>query len=502
MLTALPCVLLSNFKNRRMKQRKYIGYLLVVAVFAGVGCSKMTDDNIDPNNPSVDRATPQLLLPSAIMSAAGQIGGEYAITGGLWAQYYTQSAFASQYRTIDAYSMVSSDNNIAYRELFRNALVDLKKIQDLSTESENWPFYLMATVMKVYSYQVLVDLYDMVPYSEALSAGTNLQPKFDDGYSIYTGLLGELNDALAKSYNIDLTPTDAVSDILFGGDMEQWGRFANTLKLKIYLRMINAKPAEAQQGVTELYTSNAPFLETGAGITTYEDRPNYSNPFYEQNIRRLNTNDNLRASVTFVSWLQKNNDPRIVSYFGSANPGAIHQGDYTSNNPAYGAAAVFVQHATDPVWFISKAESYLLQAEARVRYFGGADAKALYDAGVTAAFAQLNLTPGNLLTGAYAFPEGGTLEQKQEAISVQKWASFPGTHDLEGFFEQNRTGYPKYSPVYSTNGAYVPGQLVYSANGVTGGLFPKRLLFPEIERSRNINTPPEKPLTEKVWWAK
>ncbi|NII26952.1 SusD/RagB family nutrient-binding outer membrane lipoprotein [Pseudoflavitalea sp. X16] len=484
-----------------MKRRKYIICLLIMVV-AGTGCSKITEDNIDPNNPSVENATPQLLLPSAFMATAGQIGGEYAITGGLWAQYYTQSAFASQYRTIDAYSMVSSDNNIAYRELFRGALIDYKKIQDLTTASENWPFYLMATIMKVYTYQVLVDLYDRVPYSEALSGSANLQPKFDDGYSIYTGLLAEINDALTKEYKVTLNTTDAVSDIIFEGDMDQWERFANTLKLKMYLRMINAKPTEAQQGVTDLYSNNAPFLETGAGITSYEDRPNYSNPFYEQNIRRLNTNDNLRASVTFVSWLQKNNDPRIVSYFGSATPGAIHQGDYASNNPAYGAAAVFVQHATDPVWFISKAESYLLQAEARARYFAGAGAKALYDAGVTAAFEQLGLTPGTLLTGAYIFPDGGTIEQKQEAISTQKWASFPGTHDLEGFFEQNRTGYPKYSPVYSTSPAYVAGQLVYSANGVTGGLFPKRLLFPEIERSRNINTPAEVPLTEKVWWSK
>jgi len=485
----------------KLFQKYYIGFLLLASgVLAG--CSKITEDNIDPNNPSIDKATPQLLLPSAFMCSAGQIGGEYAITGGLWSQYYTQSAFASQYRTIDAYNMVSSDNNIAYREVFRNALIDYKKIQDLSKEASNWPFYLMATVMKGYTYQVVADLYDQVPYSEALTGSSNLQPKFDDGYSVYTGILSEINDAMSKNYKVSLSPTDALSDIIFGGDMNQWERFANTLKLKMYLRMVNAKPSEAQQGVTALYSANAPFLETGAGITTFQDRPNYSNPFYEQNIRRLNTNDNLRASYTFVSWLRKNNDPRVVSYFGSANPGTIHQGDYTSNNPAYASAAVFVQHATDPVWFISKAESFFLQAEARARYYAGAGAKALYDAGVTAAFAQLNLTPGGLLTGAYAFPDGGTLEQKIEAISTQKWASFPGTHDLEGFFEQNRTGYPKNSPVYSTAGTYVPGQFVYSANGVTGGLFPKRLLFPEIERSRNINTPAEEPITKKVWWAK
>jgi hypothetical protein len=283
--------------------------------------------------------------------------------------------------------------------------------------------------------------------------------------------------------------------------MDNWERFANTLKLKMYLRMVNAKASEAEQGIKALYAANAKFLETGAGITVFEDKPNYSNPFYEQNIRRLNTTDNLRASETFVSWLRTNNDPRIVKYFGSTNPGTMHQGDFTNTTPAYGTSAVFIQSATDPVWFISEAESYFMQAEARERYFAGAGAKVLYDAGVTAAFAQVNLTPGALLTGIYAYPSGGTFQQKLEAIIVQKWASFPGTHDLEGFFEKNRTGYPRTSPVYSTDASYVPGRLVYPKNGVTGGVFPKRFLFPDIERARNQNTPAELPITTKVWWS-
>ncbi|PWT95417.1 MAG: SusD/RagB family nutrient-binding outer membrane lipoprotein [Bacteroidetes bacterium] len=482
--------------------KKYlIQYTVALALVSGIGCSKITDYNIDPNNPPVTAATPQLLLPSAVMSSAGQIGGEYAIIGGMWSQYYTQSAFASQYRNIDAYSMVSSDNNTAYQELYRSALSDYKKVQELSTEIQDWRFYFMATIMKAYTFQVLADFYDKIPYTEALGGSTNLQPKFDDGYTVYEGLLGEINDALSKDFkSVPLNSNDAKTDLIFGGDMDQWERFANTLKLKIYLRMVNAKASEAQQGIEALYAANAKFLETGAGITSFQDKPNYSNPFYEQNIRRLNTPDNLRASETFVSWLKLHNDPRIVNYFGSTNPSTINQGDYSNPDPALGAAAVFVQHATDPVWFISAAESYFMQAEARERYFGGAGAEELYNSGVKAAFAQFNLDPGTLLTGDYKYPSG-TFDEKLEAIIVQKWASFPGTHDLEGFFEKNRTGYPKTSPVYSTAPTYIPGQIVYSNNGVTGGLFPERMLFPNIERSRNINTPAEVPVTTKVWWA-
>ena len=86
---------------------------------------------------------------------------------------------------------------------------------------------------------------------------------------------------------------------------------------------------------------------------------------------------------------------------------------------------------------------------------------------------------------------------------MQKWVSDAnGCHALEGFFDQQRTGIPKISSVYSTDSGYVPGEWVYSLNGVTTGkAFPKRLIFPETEYSTNINTPPEVPLTTPVWWG-
>ena len=162
-----------------------------------------------------------------------------------------------------------------------------------------------------------------------------------------------------------------------------------------------------------------------------------------------------------------------------------------------------MQKPTDPVIFISAAESYFLQAEARERYFGGAGAKALYDAGVLAAFSAVGQNGTAFVNGVYAYPTG-TLDQKIEAISTQKWASFPyGVHFIEGFFEKQRTGYPRTSAVYSTDASYVPGQFVVSKNSVLpSGQLPRRFAFPDVEVSRNKNTPTLVPITTPVWWAK
>lgn len=103
--------------------------------------------------------------------------------------------------------------------------------------------------------------------------------------------------------------------------------------------------------------------------------------------------------------------------------------------------------------------------------------------------------------GVYAYPAAGTFDQKLEVIITQKWVSMAGTKQgLEAFFERNRTGIPKESPVEATDDTYVPGQVTFPVEGVTGGLYPKRLLFPDTERSRNPNTPAQEPITKPVWW--
>ena len=488
---------------------KYTTLMLSAVMLLSFGCKKNLDVNTDPNNPLIENATPEVLFPSAVMSTAGTVGGQFTIIGGLWSQYYTQANASNQYKTIDSYNLTKTDYNRDYDELFSGALADYQLAIQKAQATSDWRYNLMATVMKAYSYEVLVDLYDKVPYSEAFQGSANLQPKFDDGDAIYTALLAEIDAALAKDYtSVPLNATQQTTDFMFKGDMDLWTKFANTLKLKMYLRMVNAKPAVAQAGITALYTSGAEFLSTDAGIASWDGTPDNSNPFYEYNIRRLNVATNLRASRTFVNFLTANNDPRLRTYFNTLAPVAMIQGDYTATaaeQPTYASATTFFQTATQPTWFITAAESYLMQAEALERYYGGAGAKAAYDAGLAAAFAQSGQPIGTLGSTFYAYPTAGTFEEKLELIITQKWVSFAGTHDLESFFEQQRTGYPTTTVLADadkTRGAFTRPQLVYSRNGVTAGAFPRRLVWPASTRDRNKNAPAEVPLTTKVWWAK
>jgi hypothetical protein len=482
---------------------KTIGILVLMLTF---GCTKITNINVSPNNPPLSTATPDILFPSGVASSAARIGGELNILGGFWSQYYTQFTLANQFKTIDSYNLTKNDLNGDYDELYAGALEDYQLAITQATAKGQWNYVLMSTVMKAYTLEVLADLYDKVPYSQAFLGQANTQPAFDNGHDVYVGLIKEIDAALAQNYNVPLA--NKATDFVFNGSMIKWAQFANTLELKMYLRMINAYPADAQAGVAKLY-ANPNFLSVNAGMNIFVNTPNKDNPFYEYNIRSLNTTTNIKASTTFVSFLTATADPRTTPLFGKANPVSINQGDYNGTNPTYSGATNPVQTPTDPVWFMSAAESHFLQAEALQRYYAGVGAKAQYLAGIDASFADNGVSSTTAtaatFTAASLNPNVNfdLSTDKIQTIITQKWVSLAqGCHTLEAFFDQERTGYPLISAVYSTSGSYVPGQWVYSLNGVTANkLFPKRLIFPKDESDRNINTPAQVPLTTKVWWG-
>lgn len=467
---------------------------LITALFLLVSCDETFDINRDPDALPPGQAN-STILPAGIAGLAAAQGSYYAIIGGFWSQFWTQNNTSNQYKDVDSYSIGTNDYQAGYTAMY-DALNDIRTVKAQAQAEGNWNYYLMATVLEVEASQVLTDLYDAIPYSEANNVSI-LQPKFNTGKETYDLMIADLKLALSKNLSTSVGDAPGADDFIFGGNMTNWTKFGNTLLLKLHLRLTEVDPTLAQSGITTLINSGAAFLDVDAAMTQFEDAADRSNPLYETDRRQLNTTLNLRASKTLYSYLQTNADPRLSKYYGAGNPN--NQGDF--ENTATGLSLVTLSPTT-PVFFISKEESNFLQAEALVRYYGGAGAQAKYDAGVTAAmtrFGATNAATFLAVGGKYAFPATGTAAQI-EAIITQKWiASFPG-NGYESFIEQNRTGYPKVSTVAQTSETYVPGQFAVSVENVTGGKFPKRVILPNNVKSRNPNAPALKAITEPVWW--
>jgi hypothetical protein len=484
----------------------FFGLFLLMSV---ISCDDFLDINTDPNNPSVVPAT--LTLPTAQMKLATVLNGDYAVVGGIWAQHWTQSHVASQYRDEDRYALTNLDYQVPWRELYAGALVDLKKIEAEALSTENWNLYLQAVSLTAYTYQILVDWYDAVPYTEALGGENGVtSPVYTPGNEIYADLLTRIDNALSK----DLSGpgvTHIPSDLVFGSLDEEdqvnaWVQFANTLKLKMWLRQTYVNNSGAQAAISTLL-ANGNFLTMDAKIDVFVDLPDQSNPLYESNVRQLNVATNLRGSRTLISWLQENGDPRLDAYFlpGTSGHYGLWQGWFEAPTTVVSEQQpdVAILDPTRPVYLFSADEVLFMLAEAHARYGDQALAKQYYDEAVTSACTRVGVDCASFVApgGLYEYPNG-TLAENIEAIIMQKWASLVD-RGYEAFWDQNRTCVPAVSAFPAFDDNVIPGTLTYSVGGTTSnGQFPKRLIFPESERNTNTNIPTEVPITVPVWWAK
>ncbi len=460
-------------------------------------CETDLDINSDPDLLSPDQIPMAAEVPTAITGVATAAGTYFAIPGGLWSQFFTQSAVANQYRTVDDYSMTNSHAFVTdgWSQIF-DALTDIRNVKANALAEENWNYYLIACTMDAYASQLLADFYESIPYSEANDPAI-LNPVFQTSQEVYDLIVADLTNALAQ--NLDDSPVENApgdEDFIFAGDMTKWTQFANTILLKLHLRQSNARPTVAQDGIVALINSGASFLDDDAAITQYVDEANRSNPLYENERRQLNVGTNLRASSTLGTFLESNNDSRLAEYYDGNT--FQEQGDFEDGSSD---ASLPILNADDPFYFMTKAESKFLQAEARVRYLSGTGAQTLYEEGVTAAFERWELDASTFIAGVYAYPNG-TDEQNIQAIILQKWVDlFPGS-GFESFIEQNRTGYPAVSTVPTSDTGYTPGELTYSVEGTTSGDLPRRFEYPLEEIQRNSNAPTSIiDITQKTWYA-
>lgn len=479
-------------KNIFKKYKLY--HLLVVGLFMTTSCDYDLDINKDPDALTPDLLTMSTELPASTLGIVGAAGSPFALVGGFWSQYWTQSAVANQYKTIDNYGLNSSAGVISFAWFgMYDALLDTRNIKANALASENWNFYLISTTLEAYAFQILVDFFGDVPFTEACNSAI-INPKFDTAESIYDALATNLKEALAKDLSTSSkleVPSDK-NDVLFEGDMDKWTEFANTLLLKIYLRQSEIRPTVAQEGIVALFANTSTtFLTSSAAITKFEDSDSRSNPLYESNIRQQNVSSNLRASATMGNYLMGNSDPRLAKFYDGTTFQV--QGDF-ENSANTGTESVVISNATDPFNFISLAESKFLQAEGKVRYMSGIGAKVLYDAGVTASFTQWELQDDAALktllasAGAYEYSESETTDSKIALIITQKWiSSFPG-NGYESFFEYNRTGHPNI--------------FTYSVEGITESKkFPRRLVYPLNEFQRNSNAPAQNTsIVDDAWY--
>jgi hypothetical protein len=510
---------------------KYIGLIASVSMLVFTGCKKdFFDINESPNSPKTIKLNE--VLPTAELAIGQAIGNDLKIGGGMWAQYWGQNFNASQYKSYDQYNISAETQRAAWNLLYNDALTDLNLIIDQGTTEGKPNYVAVATILKAYNFQVLTDAYGDIPFSEAGKGAEGiLSPKYDSQKDVYNGIIDMLKGGIAK---IDLASdvTPGSDDLIYGGNMDRWQKFGNTLLLKIYLRLSNVDPAKAQAGIAELQAANVLFLDntdanllkTGsetAKIDYYVTGGN-TNPLYASYVALGNTR-NLVANATAVKAFSALSDARLTvlytpasgttyvgipnGYLGIDNTGGFPKAPSALSYPgAITGADPDAASATAPVILLSDYESNFLQGEAIERGWltSPYTAEDYYFYSIQLSFASLGLNadgtdPTSDFSVYIAQPQVdyASSADKLQAIYFQKWYAMCGTQNFEAWTEGRRTGY-----IESNMGNFGAGKFFSRSLTAGSNALPARMLYPLTEVTRNAKFPGQKPLSEKLWWAK
>jgi len=524
-----------------------------VSLLIFTGCKKWRDVNKNPNNP--EQVSIPLLLPSAQAGIAQQLGGKFQIAGGFWSQYWTQFPSASQYQSFDQYIPDGTDIDNAWTDLYSDALTDLEQIIRKGGNEKN--YIAIAKILKGYTYQLLTDQFDDIPFTEALQgeSGGITSPHYDKQEVVYNGII-----AMVKEGMSEIDPAAAhpgKDDLIYGGDMDAWIKFGNTLLLRVYMRLSERAPAMAQAGIAELYANGVGFIEEGgtAKIAYSSDPGNYNPMYSEINNAVIANRLNIIASSTAMDSFLANNDPRVAAFyfangaFKGNKQGAYEgaSGTFSMPGSAVGGNITDVDgSAAAPVIFLSDYESLFLQAEAAVRGWGTGNDAELFQRAVAANFTaygaaimdavgsvfspviadsvstptggfpvnipfSLNYAITTYLEGDGSILNEGDYFLEGEPVSItppSNWGSYP-----TGGSNADKLKYISTQKWFSMCGnqsieawtewrrtGYPNFFVVSVASRIAPGAFPRRFLYPDREATNNLNFPGQSAITKSVWW--
>ena len=428
--------------------------IFLAIIFTLISCDNFGDMNQNPNAPTSIQNNPELLLTSICRKVPNTLVDFAWEQGNLMGQYYARIVFTE----FDLFQW--GDNAGLWNNLY-SSVRDANSLYEIGNNS----YKACALIMRAYAFQNLTELWGEVPYSEAGKGKSEniYAPKYDTQQNIYNGIIADLEEA---NNLLSDNPIKIKGDILNNGDLTKWRKLANSLRLRILLRMSEANPSAAQQGIANILNDPAkyPIISSNADNTslTYLSAPPNVYPRSSAANYRIGSYNEFRMSETVQGELERFKDPRMKLWFSPTqnsidsnkqNPNVPLRWDGMKNGMVDGNAYVYKGGAANlsavntELFFnypnkikadvMTYSEVSFIIAEAAMRGWVGADAKTNYDNGIKASFEYWNVPiPDNYLSQA-----GVAYDNNLETIITQKWLAL-FNNGAQGFIEFKRTGFP------------------------------------------------------------
>jgi hypothetical protein len=327
---------------------------------------------------------------------------------------------------------------------------------------------LVTDILEVYAYSLLVNTYGNIPYSQAENSSIPF-PKYDDAKTVYYDLLARLDTAISGLNSS--AGSFGASDIIYGGNVAAWKKFAATLKLKLAMVIADSDPSTAGTKVQEAVTAGVFTSNSDNALFVYSSATNTnSNPVY-QALVPSGRHDFSPADLivnTLVNW----NDPRLPHLFTQYN--GAYVGGVPGAGNGYVKLSLFSSQWLDPTWpgdLLDYSETEFLLAEAAERGFAvTGTAASHYNNGIIASVnfwgADSAQAATYLAQPAVAYATAaGTWKQK---IGYQQWLAY-ADRGWDAWTSIRRLGYPNIDAINPPVGAVslLPRRFTYPGNEET-----------------------------------
>ncbi|MGG5487437.1 SusD/RagB family nutrient-binding outer membrane lipoprotein [Gaetbulibacter sp. PBL-D1] len=398
-------------------------FLTALSLVVLVSCK--TDDqyedyNRDPKNPT--QVAAEFTYNAAVKSLFDQMTSTNVNTNifRLLGQHWTETTYTDE-ANYDFTTRNIPQNH--WSEMYRDVLLDLKTTKEIVaddaelTDAEKTARTAQAEILMIYTWQQLVDTFGDIPYTDALSDVT--LPTYDDDTVIYENLIERINAVIPDISGSGFSDADKI----YGGDAAAWSKFANSLKLRLGIRLTDVNPGLAQSTITSAVSAGVFTSNADNALLQYETATPNTNPLWVDLVQ--SGRSDFIAANTLVDIMNDLSDPRREVYFDqNLGAGVYVGGPYGENNsfPNYTHVGAAMHEPTTPGVLLDYAEVSFYLAEAAERSIVGtpADAEMYYNQAITASFDYW----GADITGYLANPDvayttaAGDWRQK---IGTQMW---------------------------------------------------------------------------------
>lgn len=492
-------------KERKCFRQKRI-ILIIVLLFSSVGACT---DNFTALNTSKDTISESKVDGSLLGQAFAQTqfyglyGNEFQRTQSLFSDEYAQY-FSTTEANFDSGQLIeiTSWSNRALRDFYSEAAPQQKFVEDFTAENNMSVANAVAKIWKVHTYHRWSDFFGPMVYSHFGNGETHVP--YDSQKAMYEDFFKLLDEAVEVIENNPGRIVFGEHDQIYSGDVDKWYLFANSLRLRLALRVSYVDSDLGQEEAEKAVTAgvilenedNAELMTTINSLNGYAD---------------ITDRDEFRMTANWESLLVGYNDPRISEYFEPAADGSGYSGirpglSRTDKGTFLNAENSFIDTKWRPAEFggvnmpeklLRASEVYFLRAEGALRGWNmGGTVEELYNQGIRASMNEYTeastqdidayisstntpIAPDDQWSSPpvtdipVLFQTASDFETQLEQIITQKWiALFPNS--WEAWAERRRTGYPTgYAVMQSLNPDIQRDELV------------RRLKFISLERANN-----------------